>query len=72
MAGTGSFALEVVEYARASGHDVVALVELVEQSRVGSEIHGLPVLGLEGGPGVAVIGLGGDRLTLRSRLAEHG
>jgi sugar O-acyltransferase (sialic acid O-acetyltransferase NeuD family) len=72
VAGTGSFALEVVEYARAAGHDVVALLELVDQSRVGKEIHGLPVVGLEAEPGTAVIGLGGDRLSFWSRLAEHG
>jgi UDP-perosamine 4-acetyltransferase len=72
VAGTGSFALEVVEYARAAGHDVVALLELVDQTRVGNEIQGLPVVGLEVEPGAAVIGLGGDRLALWSRLAEHG
>lgn len=31
MAGTGSFALEVIEYARAAGHDVSALLELVDR-----------------------------------------
>jgi hypothetical protein len=79
VAGTGSFAFEVLEYARAAGHDVVALLELVDPTRIGSEIHGLPVVGLETEPGAAVIGLGGDliglggdRLALWSRLAEHG
>jgi acyl-[acyl carrier protein]--UDP-N-acetylglucosamine O-acyltransferase len=72
VAGTGSFALEVVEYARAAGHDVVGLVEVVDRDRVGGEVHGLPVVGVEAGPGAAVIGLGGDRLSLWSRLAEHG
>jgi UDP-perosamine 4-acetyltransferase len=72
VAGTGSFALEIVEYARAAGHDVVALLELVDHNRVGSEIHGLPVVGLEAERGAAVIGLGGDRLAVWSRLAEHG
>jgi UDP-perosamine 4-acetyltransferase len=72
VAGTGSFALEVVEYARASGHEVVGLLELVDPSRVDSEVHGLPVSGPEAGSGSAVLGLGGDRLALWSLLAEHG
>jgi sugar O-acyltransferase (sialic acid O-acetyltransferase NeuD family) len=72
VAGTGSFALEVVEYARASGHEVVGLLELVDPSRVGSEVHRLPVTGPDVGSGAAVLGLGGDRLALWSLLAEHG
>jgi UDP-perosamine 4-acetyltransferase len=72
VAGTGSFALEVVEYARASGHEVAGLLELVDSSRIGGEVHGLPVVGPDTGPGTAVLGLGGDRLTLWSLLAEHG
>ena len=72
VAGTGSFALELIEYARASGHDVVGLVELVDSSRVDGQVHGLPVVGIDAGPGTVVLGLGGDRLTLWARLAEHG
>jgi sugar O-acyltransferase (sialic acid O-acetyltransferase NeuD family) len=72
VAGTGSFALELVEYARAAGHDVVALVELVDADRVGGEVHGLPIVGPEARPGAVVLGLGGDRLALWSLLAEHG
>ena len=72
VAGTGSFALEVVEYARACGHEVAGLLELVDSSRVGSEVHALPVLGPDAGPATAVLGLGGDRLSLWSLLAEHG
>jgi sugar O-acyltransferase (sialic acid O-acetyltransferase NeuD family) len=72
VAGTGSFALEVVEYARAAGHDVVALVELVDPARVGGEAHGLPIVGPDAPAGAAVLGLGGDRLALWSVLAEHG
>jgi sugar O-acyltransferase (sialic acid O-acetyltransferase NeuD family) len=73
VAGTGSFALEAVEYARAAGQDVVGLVELVDPSRIGGEIHGLPVVGPDAGPGrSALLGLGGDRLSLWALLAEHG
>lgn len=72
VAGSGSFALELVEYARAAGHDVVALIELVDPGRVGGEAHGLPIVGPDADPGAAVVGLGGDRLALWSLLAEHG
>lgn len=72
VAGSGSFALEVVEYARAAGHDVVGLVELLDPARIGTEAHGLPVLGAEHGAGAAVVGVGGNRLELWALLAEHG
>ncbi len=72
VVGTGSFALEVVEYARAAGHTVVALVELLDPERIGGEAHGLLVVGPDSGPGQTVLGLGGDRLALWARLAEHG
>jgi UDP-3-O-[3-hydroxymyristoyl] glucosamine N-acyltransferase len=57
---------------RASGHEVAGLLELVDSSRIGGEVHGLAVVGPDTGPGTAVLGLGGDRLTLWSLLAEHG
>ena len=72
VVGTGSFALEVAEYARAAGRSVVALVELLDPERIGSEAHGLPVVGPDSKPGEAVLGLGGDRLALWALLAEHG
>jgi sugar O-acyltransferase (sialic acid O-acetyltransferase NeuD family) len=72
IAGTGSFALEVVEYARADGYEVIGLLELVDAARVGSEVHGLPVLVPEDTTGTAAIGLAGNRLELWARLVEHG
>jgi sugar O-acyltransferase (sialic acid O-acetyltransferase NeuD family) len=72
VVGTGSFALEVVEYALAGGREVAGLLELVDSSRVGGEAHGLPIVGPDTAPGAAVLGLGGDRLALWSLLAEHG
>jgi sugar O-acyltransferase (sialic acid O-acetyltransferase NeuD family) len=72
VAGTGSFALEVAEYARASGREVAGLLELVDPSRIGETIHELPVVAPEAGTGEAVLGLGGDRSELWSLLAEHG
>ena len=72
VVGTGSFALEILEYARAAGHTVVALVELLDPERIGGEAHGLPVVGPGSKAGDAVLGLGGDRLALWARLAVHG
>jgi sugar O-acyltransferase (sialic acid O-acetyltransferase NeuD family) len=75
IAGTGSFALEVVEYAQAAGRTAAGLVELIDPARVGSEIHGLDVVALSderGAGGEVVIGTGGDRLGYWGALAEHG
>jgi sugar O-acyltransferase (sialic acid O-acetyltransferase NeuD family) len=72
VAGTGSFALEVVEYARAAGHEVTALVELLDATRIGSRIHGLPVLGADSEPATVVLGIGRDRLAHWAGLAEKG
>jgi UDP-perosamine 4-acetyltransferase len=72
VAGTGSFALEVVEYAQAGGYRVAGLLELLDPTRVGTSVHGLPVLAPEHGSGVAAIGIGGNRLDLWALLAEHG
>jgi sugar O-acyltransferase (sialic acid O-acetyltransferase NeuD family) len=75
IAGTGSFALEVAEYAEAAGFRVSGLVELVDTSRVGSRIHDLDVVAVDGDQPAAsavVIGLGGDRLGHWAVLSEHG
>src|SRR5215210_4366807 len=75
VAGTGSFALEITEYARAAGVKVVGLVELQDPARVGTTIHGLPVRAADDPPdggALAVVGAGGDRLGHWDRLAPHG
>jgi sugar O-acyltransferase (sialic acid O-acetyltransferase NeuD family) len=75
VAGTGSFALEIIEYACESGRPVAGLVELVDPARIGAEVHGAPVLAPddERAAGAAVvIGLGGDRLGHWAALAEYG
>jgi sugar O-acyltransferase (sialic acid O-acetyltransferase NeuD family) len=75
VAGTGSFALEVAEYVRAAGLEVAGLIELQDASRVGAEIHGLPVRAADDPPAqdaAAVVGAGGDRLAHWEVLAEHG
>ena len=75
VAGTGSFALEVVEYARDAGLEVAGLIELQNPARVGTEIHGLPVRSAGDPPvggAAAVVGAGGSRLAHWAILAPHG
>lgn len=73
VAGTGSFALEIAEYAADAGFAVAGLVELVDDARVGSEIHGLAVVSAEAGEERrAVVGVGGDRLAYAEALEEAG
>jgi sugar O-acyltransferase (sialic acid O-acetyltransferase NeuD family) len=74
IAGTGSFAAEIASWARESGIEPGGLIELRDPERVGSTIHGLPVLALDDAvPGAsAVIGVGGDRRETRRILAERG
>jgi sugar O-acyltransferase (sialic acid O-acetyltransferase NeuD family) len=71
IAGTGSFALEVVEYALDAGWRVAGLIELMDDARVGTVIHGLPVRD-KTVAGIAVVGAGGDRRAMWAPLAEHG
>lgn len=75
IAGTGSFAAEIAEYAVTCGSPPVALIELLDEARVGGTIHGLPVIALAPPPqpwARAVIGIGGDRLELAERLYALG
>jgi len=75
IAGTGSFAAEIAEFARDAGHEVAGLVEMIDEQRVGSETHGLPVVALgppPDGDARIVIGLGGDRAAFASRLGDLG
>jgi sugar O-acyltransferase (sialic acid O-acetyltransferase NeuD family) len=75
VAGTGSFALEVAEWARDAGMRVAGLVELQDPGRVGSDIHDLPVRAAHEPPAfgaLAVVGAGGDRLALWALLGDHG
>jgi sugar O-acyltransferase (sialic acid O-acetyltransferase NeuD family) len=73
VAGTGSFALEVVEYARDAGFAVSGLIELVDNARVGGRIHDLEVVALDGSArGAFVVGAGGDRQEHAARLEAGG
>jgi sugar O-acyltransferase (sialic acid O-acetyltransferase NeuD family) len=75
VAGTGSFALEVAEYARDAGFVVAGLIELLEPERVGTRRHGLPVVAPDDpavAGGRAVVGAGGDRRAHWAGLERHG
>ncbi|MEY2503246.1 MAG: hypothetical protein QOI07_3583 [Verrucomicrobiota bacterium] len=75
VAGTGSFALEIVEYARAAGRHVAGLIELHDPTRVGTVIHGLPVVAAAAVPSAAaeaVLGSGGDRPGQWRVLSDQG
>jgi sugar O-acyltransferase (sialic acid O-acetyltransferase NeuD family) len=75
VAGTGSFAAEVVDFAAAAGLRVEGLIEMLDRSRVGTTVHGLPVIDADDLPepaAKAVIGMSGERRALWARLAERG
>jgi acetyltransferase EpsM len=74
VAGTGSFAAEIADWARAAGAHVVGLIEMLDPARVGAAKHGVPVYGLDAGPAGSrvVLGLGGDRRASWEQLAVCG
>ncbi len=74
LAGSGSFAAEVAEWAQDAGWTVRGLVELLDAARVGSVREGFPVLAHTACPPGActVIATGGDRREHWTMLAEHG
>jgi sugar O-acyltransferase (sialic acid O-acetyltransferase NeuD family) len=74
IAGTGTFAAEIISWAVAGGARPVGLIELRDPARVGTQVHGLPVVALEEQVenGVAAIGSGGDRREMHRRLAQAG
>jgi sugar O-acyltransferase (sialic acid O-acetyltransferase NeuD family) len=52
----------MLDWARAAGLRVEGLIELIAESRVGTTIHGIEVVGLDAHPDApAVLGVGGDR-----------
>ncbi|HEY1359295.1 MAG TPA: hypothetical protein VGF21_13415 [Thermoleophilaceae bacterium] len=74
IAGTRSFAAEVLGYAREAGLEVTGLLEPRERDNVGSKVHGLPVEWLDDAKGGrAIIGTGdADRREVAERLAAAG
>jgi sugar O-acyltransferase (sialic acid O-acetyltransferase NeuD family) len=73
VAGTGSFAAEMSDWAGAAGVRVLGLIEMLGDHPIRRVRHGLPVVGLElPQPGAfALLGLGGDRRERWDRLAAH-
>jgi acetyltransferase EpsM len=75
IAGTGSFAAEIADIARAASFEVRGLLELMDASRVGQTIHGLEVLPVDSPPqpdAPAIIAVGGDRRDAGRRLTAAG
>lgn len=74
IAGTGSFSAEVASWVADTAAGVAGLIELEDEARVGSTIHGLPVVALEppSEGGRAVLGVGGDRRARWDLLARAG
>ena len=74
IAGTGSFAAEIADWAAAAGTAVLGLIEMRDPARVGGRVHGLPVVALDDvrSAGEAVLGLGGDRAAAWERAAAAG
>ena len=74
IAGTGSFAAEVAEWAAGAGIEVEGLIALQRPEEAGSTIHGIEVVALEEPPAraTAVLGLGGDREANWRGLADAG
>jgi acetyltransferase EpsM len=74
IAGTGSFAAEIADWAVDSAREIGGLIALQRPDEAGSTIHGFPVVGLDTPPagGAAVLGLGGDRRANWASLADAG
>ena len=76
IAGTGTLAEDIAEYAVAAGFSVTGRVELIDRARIGNVIDGAPVIGPEARPcqaeAVAVIAVAGDRREYARALRAHG
>ncbi len=74
LAGSGSFATEVADWAQDAGWMVRGLIELLDATRVGSIRDGFPIVAATTCPhhARAAIAIGGDRREYWTTLAEHG
>jgi sugar O-acyltransferase (sialic acid O-acetyltransferase NeuD family) len=74
LAGSGSFATEVAEWAQDAGWTVRGLIELLDAARVGSIHEGLPIIDAATRPQETrtAIAIGGDRREHWAMLAERG
>ena len=74
LAGTGSFAVEVAEWAEDAGWRVAGLIELLDPARLGMVVAGAPVVA-DASPAVgasAVVAIGGERRGHATRLQRLG
>ncbi len=74
LAGSGSFAAEVAEWATGAGWDVRGLIELLDTERVGSSTDGYEIVGIEPpqAGARAVVAAGGSRRAHWSQIASLG
>jgi sugar O-acyltransferase (sialic acid O-acetyltransferase NeuD family) len=75
LVGSGSFAVEVAEWAQADGWEVAGLIELLDGTRVGTTIGGHPVLAADAptpAPRRAVVAAGGSRRAHWDSLGASG
>lgn len=74
LAGSGSFALEVAEWAQDAGWKVAGFIEMSDASRIGSMSDGYPIVDPTSPPrdACAVVAIGGDRRKHWETLGEHG
>ena len=71
LAGSGSLAVEIAEWASDAGFEIAGLVELVDASRVGTRVDGHLVVAVDALPGGAgaVVAAGGTRRARWALLA---
>ncbi len=73
LVGSGSFAVEVAEWARDEGWEVEGLIELLDPRRVGSLVAGRPVVASDGPEGrPAAVAAGGSRSDHWAKVEAHG
>ncbi len=74
MAGSGSFAVEIADWATDAGWDVRGLIELLDPARVGGATDGQPIVALDPPrkDSRAVIAAGGSRHEHWSRIEKLG
>ena len=74
LAGSGSFAVEVADWARAAGWRIDGLIELLDEDRVGRRVDGHAVLAASSSPAGrdAAVAAGGSRRAHWRALEDHG
>jgi sugar O-acyltransferase (sialic acid O-acetyltransferase NeuD family) len=74
LAGSGSLAVEIAEWASDAGWEIAGLIELVDASRAGMRVGGHVVIAVDALPAgaLAVVAAGGSRRDHWSALASAG